>query len=100
MNSESPINDSRPGPNSAEEERRSVRRLQVMVDIVLHLLRQADLSLEEAKEMVANCRRTALAMFPDKEFTYDLIYTPRLQRVLAERFETGHGPSTARRDLW
>jgi hypothetical protein len=30
--------------------------------------------------------RAALAMFPDKELAYDLIYKPRLQRILRERF--------------
>jgi hypothetical protein len=25
-------------------------------------------------------------MFPDKELAYDLLYRPRLQRVIAERF--------------
>jgi len=25
-------------------------------------------------------------MFPDKEFAYDILYKPRLQRLMAERF--------------
>ena len=31
-------------------------------------------------------KRAALAMFPDKEFAYDILYKPRLQRLMAERF--------------
>ena len=31
-------------------------------------------------------RRAALAMFPDKELAYDLIYRPRLQRLMRDRF--------------
>jgi hypothetical protein len=27
-----------------------------------------------------------LAMFPDKELAFDLIYKPRLQRIMNERF--------------
>ena len=70
-----------------EEERRKIRRLQWMVDMVLSVLRQdPGLTLMEATEMVANCRSAALAMFPDKEFAFDLIYKPRFQRVLVERF--------------
>lgn len=70
-----------------EEERRKIRRLQLMVDMVLSVLRQdTSLTLEEASEMVANCKSAALAMFPDKELAFDLIYKPRLQRVLKERF--------------
>jgi hypothetical protein len=36
--------------------------------------------------MVANAKRAALAMFPDKEFAYDILYKPRLQRLMNERF--------------
>lgn len=70
-----------------EEERRKIRRLQWMVDMVLSVLRQdPELTLMEATEMVANCKSAALAMFPDKELAFDLIYKPRFQRVLVERF--------------
>lgn len=70
-----------------EEEQRKIRRLQLMIDMVLSVLRQdSSLTLEEASEMVANCKNAALAMFPDKELAFDLIYKPRLERVLKERF--------------
>jgi len=74
-------------PADQQEELRKVRRLQMMVDMLLSLLRQApDLTLAEANALVANCRASALAMFPDKELAFDLIYRPRLERVLKERF--------------
>lgn len=77
-------------PQSAaekEEEQRKIRRLQLMIDIVLSVLRQdSSLTVEEASEMVANCKNAALAMFPDKELAFDLIYRPRLERILKERF--------------
>ena len=88
-NPETPENEGEPGQSSAEreEERRKVRRLQLMVDMVLHVLRQdPDLTLQEATDIVAHCRTAALAIFPDKEFTFELIYKPRLERVLVERF--------------
>jgi hypothetical protein len=78
-----------PGQSAAEkeEERRKIRRLQLMIDMALSVLRQDPaLTLAEASEMVVNCRNAALAMFPDKELAFDLIYKPRLQRVLVERF--------------
>lgn len=87
---ETPQNEGEPGRSSVErkEDWRKVRRLQLMVDMVLHVIRQdPDLALQEATELVGRCRSMALAMFPDKEFTYDLIYKPRLQRAVAERFE-------------
>ena len=45
-----------------------------------------EMTLEEAAEMAANTRRAALAMFPGKELAFDLIYKPRLQRLMRERF--------------
>jgi hypothetical protein len=45
-----------------------------------------NMTVEEASEMVADAKRAALAMFPDKELAYDLIYKPRLQRLMRERF--------------
>jgi hypothetical protein len=44
------------------------------------------LTVEEASELAAGAKRAALAMFPDKELAYDLLYKPRLQRLLRERF--------------
>ena len=75
--------------NQAEidEEDKKIRRLQIMMSMVMSVLYQdPDLSPEEASELVASSKKAALAMFPDKELAYDLIYRPRLQRVLNERF--------------
>jgi hypothetical protein len=70
-----------------EEENRKIRRLQVMMSMVMSVISQdTDLTVEEASELVANTKRAALAMFPDKEFAYDIIYKPRLQRLMNERF--------------
>ncbi len=69
------------------EEARRLRRLQVMMSMVMSVISQdPGLTLEEAAEMAANARRAALSMFPDKEIAYDLIYRPRLQRLMNERF--------------
>jgi hypothetical protein len=74
-------------PLEQEEERRKLRRLQIMMSMVMSVISQdADLSVEEAAELAANAKRAALAMFPDKEFAYDILYKPRLQRLMAERF--------------
>ncbi len=70
-----------------EDERRKLRRLQIMMNMVMSVISQDDdLTVEEAAEMVANTKRAALAMFPDKEFAYDILYKTRLQRLMAERF--------------
>ncbi len=69
------------------EENRKVRRLQLVVDLVLNVLRQPDMPVEEAAELVAATRRFALNLFPDKEQTYNLIYQPKFQRLLAEKYK-------------
>jgi len=70
-----------------QEENRKVRRLQLLVGLVTSIISQStNMPVEEAAEMVAATRRAALAMFPDKEFAFDLIYRPRLQRLLAEKY--------------
>ena len=83
-----PRGDSDPSAgNEHDDEQRKVRRLQLMVDVVLSVLRQdRNLTAHQAHELAERCRKTALAMFPDKELAFDLIYKPRLERVLQERF--------------
>jgi hypothetical protein len=70
-----------------EQEARNIRRLQVMISMVMSVISQdPNLTVEEASELVAGAKRAALAMFPDKEFAYDILYKPRLQRLMNERF--------------
>ena len=70
-----------------EDERRKLRRLQIMMNMVMSVISQdEELTVEEAAELAANAKRAALAMFPDKELAYDILYRPRLQRLIAERF--------------
>jgi hypothetical protein len=70
-----------------EQEARNIRRLQVMISMVMSVISQdSSLTVEEASAMAANAKRAALAMFPDKELAYDLLYKPRLQRLMNERY--------------
>lgn len=77
----------RQSPEELEEERRKIRRLQIVVSMVSQVIAQdSSLTVDEASEMVADTRRLALGMFPDKELAFNLIYWPRLQRLMRERF--------------
>ena len=70
-----------------EDEARKIRRLQVMISMVMSVIGQdPNLTVEEASELAAGAKRAALAMFPDKELAFDLLYRPRLQRLIRERF--------------
>ena len=87
---EIPERSQEPQPQFTEEqleELRKIRRLQMMMNMVMSVISQdEDLTVEEASEMCANTKRAALAMFPDKELAFDILYKPRLQRLMQERF--------------
>lgn len=69
------------------EERKLIRRMQMMMNLVMQAIAQdTTLSIDEASQMIADSRRAALAMFPGKELAYDLIWRPRFQRLMRERF--------------
>jgi hypothetical protein len=59
----------------------------MMMSMVMSVIGQdPNLTIEEASELVAGAKRAALSMFPDKELAYDILYRPRLQRLINERF--------------
>jgi hypothetical protein len=70
-----------------ETERRLVRQLQFMMSMVMNVISQdVNMPVEEASELIASARKTALTMFPGKELAYDLIYRPRFQRLMTEKY--------------
>jgi hypothetical protein len=74
-------------PVSEIEEAKLIRRLQMMMNLVMQTVAQdGTLSVDEASQMIADARSAALAMFPGKETAYDLIWRPRFQRLMRERF--------------
>lgn len=78
---------SKQSPEELEEEGRKIRRFQLMMNLVMQVIAQDEsMTVEEASEMVADTRRAALVMFPDKELAFNLIYWPRLQRLMRERY--------------
>lgn len=76
-----------PSAEERAEEQRLIRRMQVMMNMVMATIAQdPSLTVDEASQMIADSRKAALAMFPDKELAYDLIWKPRFQRLMRERF--------------
>lgn len=58
-----------------------------MMSMVMNVIAQNDrMNVEEASELVASAREAALHMFPGKELAYDLIYRPRFQRLMSEKY--------------
>ena len=69
------------------EEQKLIRRLQLMMNMVMQVIAQdTTLTVDDASQMIADSRKAALAMFPGKELAYDLIWKPRFQRLMRERF--------------
>jgi hypothetical protein len=68
-------------------ENRMLRRLRFLVDLTFATIAQDEsLTLDEAWDHVRALKGAAVAMFPGKEATFDLIYLPRFSRLLKERF--------------
>jgi hypothetical protein len=68
------------------EENRKIRYLRYLVDFSILSIQQDDLSFEEALKVVEDVKRATGSLFPGKEETFELIYRPRFQRVIRERF--------------
>ena len=72
--------------NAIREEGRKVRFLRMLVDLSLATIRGSHLSSDRAREIVDQARQAACNLFPGKEEAFDLIYRPRFQRAIDERF--------------
>jgi hypothetical protein len=68
------------------EENRKIRYLRFLVDFSILSIQQDDLLHEEAQELVEDVKRAACSLFSGKEETFELIYRPRFDRVIQERF--------------
>ncbi|HIC90500.1 MAG TPA: hypothetical protein EYP21_00245 [Syntrophaceae bacterium] len=69
-----------------QEENRKIRYLRFLVDFSLNYIAQSDISPEEAFDLVEKVKRQACILFPGKEETFEIIYRPRFQRVIHQRF--------------
>ncbi len=68
-------------------ENRMIRRLRFLVELTFATIAQDDsLTLDQAWDHVRALKAAAVAMFPGKDDTFDLIYLPRFSRLLAERY--------------
>jgi hypothetical protein len=72
--------------SAVREENRRVRFLRFLVDLSLVSIQQEVLSLDEAEKVVEDVKQAACNLFPGKEETFELVYRPRFQRIIQERF--------------
>lgn len=66
------------------EEERKLRRLRLIISLTTSVIAEGNLSFNESLRMIEGAKRAALAIFPDKEAVFDLIYIPRFRRLLNE----------------
>lgn len=72
--------------SDVEKENDKIRRLQLMVHLTINLLHQPSTSLSEAINHVEQVRKFALALFPGKERAWEMIYQPKFNRILRQRW--------------
>ncbi|MGO8943866.1 MAG: hypothetical protein ACLQJ7_09355 [Syntrophobacteraceae bacterium] len=70
-----------------KEENKRIRHLRRLVDFSLALIAQSPMPLDEAQRIVQAVRQQAMRLFPGKEQTFELLYTPRFRRLIAEKFK-------------
>ena len=68
------------------EENQRIRFLRFLVDLSIASIQQDDLLPTEALRVVEDVKRAVCNLFPGKEETFELIYRPRFQRAIYERF--------------
>ena len=74
-------------PEEKAEESRRIHQLQSVLDRVQRVIQSdRNLPVERASALVADARRAALAMFPEKAAAFDMLWWPRLQRTMRERY--------------
>lgn len=69
-----------------DKEDKKIKTVKFIVDLTQAILMQSNLTLTEATQLIEDTKRAVLRLFPDKEEVYELIYTPRFRRIIAERF--------------
>ncbi|MBF0509343.1 MAG: hypothetical protein HQK57_10515 [Deltaproteobacteria bacterium] len=75
-----------PTDDDVREENKKIKKLRFLVDLTLLTINTTDLTHEESMKLVTAVKRVALALFPGKEETFDLIYLPRFTRAISQKF--------------
>jgi hypothetical protein len=72
--------------SETKEEDRKIHYLRFLVDLSILSIQQDDLLFDEALERVEDVKRAVCSLFPGKEEVFELIYRPRFNRVIEERY--------------
>ncbi len=69
-----------------KEENRKIRIFRFVSDLTMQRLYTELLTIEEARDAVSQLRQVAKNLFPGKGDVFDLVVSPRMERVIDERF--------------
>ncbi|MGO9640019.1 MAG: hypothetical protein ACLP1Y_01775 [Candidatus Acidiferrales bacterium] len=74
----------RPTQQEIDEESRRIRRLRLAVELALSVIAAGQLPYQDAQDLASGLRQVALRLFPDKGEVFDLVYAPRIRRMINE----------------
>jgi len=69
-----------------KEENRKIRIFRFISDLTMQRLYTELLTIEEARDTVSQLRQISKNLFPGKGDVFDLVVSPRMERVIDERF--------------
>lgn len=75
-----------PTKEQIKDENKRIRYLRRMVDLTISLILQTDMSLEDARRHAGAAKEFAENLFPGKGHVFDLVYGPRIRRVIAAKY--------------
>jgi hypothetical protein len=75
-----------PSNEAIVEEQKKINRLRLLVDLTIGVIMQSNLPLPEAQEMVEALKKTTVRLFPGREDAFELIYRPRFNRIIMEKY--------------
>ena len=78
-----------PSKKEIREENLKLRCLRFIVDLTFNILHQQNLTLKEAMDLIEDTKKSVLRLFPDKSDTFELIYRPRFERIIKEKYLIG-----------
>ncbi|MBI3621809.1 MAG: hypothetical protein HY208_06430 [Nitrospirae bacterium] len=70
------------------EEEARLRRVQLLVDAACYRLRRQVATPRAAVDLIVETKARVLELFPDKASQFDLLYLPRLLRLVRARWGT------------
>ena len=78
------MEEKKPTPQEIAEENKKIRTLRFAVDLTISLISQGRMTRDEALEHLLKVKDFTLKLFPGKEEAFEIIYAPRLKRVINE----------------